>query len=153
MSANSFKTPLSIDIQPSLQKYLIVSMPHIFALILLVFIKNLPLLLLVFLVSAILFSFSYFLRLHCFHSLGRSITSLQLDSMNNWIVRLTNQQEEKKASLMTSSFVSNRLIILIYKLDNTHYFYNNYSVIITKDSLSKEKFRILKAKLTIHRLT
>jgi hypothetical protein len=153
MSVNPFKIPLYIEIQPSLQKYLIISTPHVLALSLLIFINNIPLLLLLFLVSTILFSFSYFLRLHCFQSLRRSVTSIQLDSVNNWSVIMATQPEVKAASLMTTSFASNHLIILIYRLDNAHFFHKNHSVIITKDSLSKEKFRILKAKLTIRHLT
>jgi len=153
MSVNHFKIPLSIDIQPSLQKCIIVFTPHFFSLLLLPFINNLTLLLLLFLVSIILFSFSYFLRLHCFHSLHRSIASIKLDSANNWSVKFASHDDMQKTSLLTSSFVSNHLIILIYNTDNKNIFYKNHSVLITKDSLSKEEFRILKAKLTMHHLT
>ena len=153
MSVNHFNAPLSIEIKPTLQKYLIISIPHIFALLLLIFIKNLTLLQLLTLACVVLLSFIYSLRLHCFCTLDHSVISIQQDSMNNWLLLFANENEVKLADLIPSSFASNHLIILICKTNNTNYFYSTSSVIITKDSVTEQKFRILKARLNIQRLT
>jgi len=149
MPVNPFNAPLSIEIKPSLQKYIIVTIPHVLALIFLVFIKNLALLQILFLVSTVLFSFIYFLRLHCLGSLEHSVISIQQDSVRNWMLLFPYKSEMKKVKLMHTSFISNHLIILIYKPDSARYFYKKYTILITRDSVSKKEFRILKAKINM----
>ncbi len=152
MPYNPFNAPLSLEIKPSLQKYFIISTPHIFALILLISITKLSLLFLFILVITVLLSLVHFLRLHYFCSSDHSVISIQQDSADNWTLILAHKNEMKTVSFMPSSYVSNRLIILIYKDDNAHRFYKNHSILITKDSIPKQKFRILKTKLKLHRL-
>lgn len=152
MPLNPLNAPFSIEIKPSLQKYLIVTTPHVLALVLLIFISELPLLIMLSLISSVMFSFSYYLQLHCLSALNRSVISIKQDSINNWMLLLADESEITTAILMHSSFASNHLIILTYKIDNNKLYTNNYTVLITKDSLSKQNFRILKAKLNLHQL-
>ena len=147
-TVNPFKVAIFVDILPSLQKYLIVSIPHFFAVFLLISVIKLPVFMLILLLITTLVSFFYYLQLHCLHSLRQSIVFVQLDSMNQWHIRFANQSEMTMADLQASSFISNYLIILSFRTHGgINSFYKNYSVLITKDSLSSQKFRILKTKI------
>ena len=146
MSFNPFNAPIFLKITPSLQKYLMTSAPHLFALLLISTI-NLPPVLLLILIICIAWSFIYFLRLYCFQSSQNSVVSIQQDSVKNWRILLANDNKTKRAHLLPSSFTSSYFIILIYNLDNSTRINKNYSVLITRDSLPKESFRILKVKL------
>jgi len=153
MEINNFNTPLSLEIKSSFHKYLIIIAPHVFAISLLIFIISLPLLTTLVLIATVVFSLTYFLQLHCLNALNHSIITIKQDSLNNWMILFTNESEMKAAHLMASSFTSNHFIILIYKIDNAYYFQKKACVIITKDSLPKQKFRLLKSKLLVQHLT
>ena len=114
-------------------------MPHTFSLLLILVIDVFSLWLSLFLVAMILYSFIYYLRLHVFQSLNKSVLSIRRDSTGNWLIK-TSQNPQKNVSLSGSSFVSNYLIILNYK---SHGLFKNNTVLLTVDSLSKDDFRHL----------
>lgn len=149
MSFNPYNAPLLIKIEPSLHKWLIICVPHLLAMLLISNVGDLSFFLRLILLMGITVSVTYFLRLHIFLTLKSSVLSISQDSVNNWFVHTTGESELKSVTLMPTSFLSNYLIILNYKLDNSKYLSQKYSVLITKDSQSSKDFRILRARLNI----
>ena len=149
MSSNPYNAPLLIKIEPSLHKWLIICVPHLLAMLLISNVGDLSFFLRLTLIMGITVSVTYFLRLHIFLTLKSSVLSIRQDSVNNWFVHTTGESEPKSVTLMPTSFLSNYLIILNYKLDDSKYLSQKYSVLITKDSQSSKDFRILRARLNI----
>jgi len=153
MSFNPFNAPLSLKIKPSIQKWLIILVPHLLAILLLSNVGDLPFLLKLALIIGILVSMVFFSRLHLFQSLKHSVLSIRQDSVKNWFVLTAGESELKAVTLMPSSFVSNHFIILNYTLQNPKYLSQKFSVLITKDSLAVDDFRVLRARLKMSHMT
>ncbi len=122
-------------------------LPHLLAILLISNIGNLSFLLKLIVILGALISAIYFLRLHIFQTLKHSVLLIRQDSVNNWFVLTAGESELRSMTLMTTSFVSNYFIILNYRLDDSSYLSKECTALITNDSLLKEEFRILKAKL------
>lgn len=88
---------------------------------------------------AVVTSLVFYIRLYLRLDLSKSIKALHKTTEGNWKLNLTNQ--EINASLISSSFVSNKLIILNFTGDNTGV---NYSTLVLSDSIDLEQFRKLK---------
>ena len=147
MSFNPFSAPLSLKIKPSFQKWLMITIPHIFALFVIGFVGDLSLIVKLVLLIVIIISLIFFSRKHLFQSSKYAVLSIRQDSAKNWFILARGKDELKAVDLMSSSFVSNYFIILNYKPKYSNYLSNKYSVLITKDSLSTDNFRQLKARL------
>ena len=139
------KTPnrnLSISIHVSLQKWLLVLVPHFISFIVAFSLVHVSILLSIVLILTIAYSTYYFLRLHIWLGSNKSVKSIYQDSRNNWyLITVTN--DEKSVCLMPESFNSNYLITLNYVDINKI----KYAVIVTPDSVPKELFRQLKVNL------
>lgn len=147
MSENPFIKPFSISIESSFQKTLIVFIPHLIGLFL-TFISVLLIWLKILLVIAILISFYYYLQLHITQKLKKSVIAIQQDSTSNWFITLSGvdgKSEPKSVTLLPTSFISKVLIVLNYRDDNRSY----YSVLLSPDSLSNNKFKHLTSRLKI----
>lgn len=145
MSVNPFSKPLMLEIKPSLQKSLLLIIPHILTLLIVISVKPFPVSFRFILATLVLLSTVYFFRLHFFKSLKNSVNSISQDSAKNWLIFIKDN-EQKEVELLGSSFVSNMLIIINYIDIN----YNKYNVIIAPDSLSSDEFRrlIVRIKMT-----
>ena len=138
MSSNPFNAPLALKIKPSLQKWLIVLVPHLLVLVVVLKLDVFNLAVRLLLVSLILISGCYYLRLHLQQSLNRSVSSIYQDSAKNWFIK-TPKAEKLAVTPSTSSFLSRVLILMNFRDENN----KNYTVIITPDSLSRAQFRRL----------
>lgn len=145
MSLNPFNAPLALTIKPSLQKWLLIIVPHFIAFVIVLTFSVFTFTLKAGLTFLILFSFVYYFRLHLQQSLKKSVYLIHQDSAKNWFV-ITKDTERKEVTLSGSSFVSKLLIIINYNDINN----NQYGVIVTPDSLSIDDFRqlIVRIKLT-----
>jgi len=148
MSLNPFTQPLNHLIKPSVQKRLLIIVPHIMGFILLISVSAIPLWLKFILVPVILFSAIYYSRLHLQQTLKKSVTSIRQDSIGNWLITSYDKEHEsepKTVILLASSFISKYLIVLNYRDINKSY----YSAIITQDSISCNEFRRLRVRLKL----
>jgi hypothetical protein len=133
---------ISLPVHASLQKWLLIILPHLIAIIVVISIVKVSLLLSFFLFLAIIFSCLYFLRLHIWLKSKYSVLMMYQDSRNNWFIK-NALEEEKTVDLQAESFVSNYLLILNFA-DNKK---KSYTVIVTPDSVSKDLFRQLRVVL------
>ncbi len=148
MSINPIISPLNIAIKQSMQKWLILVIPHLMAIILSLAVTSFPLWLKVSLFILTVLSFIYYSRLHLFQNSDKSVLSIQQDSAKNWFVTLNKKHgeaEPKSVKLLPSSFISKSLIILNYRDDQR----SNYRVLITPDSYSTNEFRHLSIRIKL----
>lgn len=148
MSHNPFNVPLSIEIRPTFQKTLLVLIPHLLICVLVVSFGVFGLIIKLTLVVILIISTAYYYRLHLGQNLKKSITSIQQDSSKNWFITTYNTGDEatlKVVILLASSFISKYLIVLNYREENG----SQYSIIITKDSVSTNDFRYLRVRLKL----
>jgi hypothetical protein len=148
MPINPFTAPLSFTINPSLQKLLLIVMPHLLVFIMVVNLNVFSLGLKVGLVFLILLSAHYYSRLYYFHISNKSVIELKQDSAKNWMISTINTmkaQESFSVDLLPTSFISKWLIILNF-VDNNR---SHYKVIFTPDSLSANEFRHLYTRIKL----
>jgi len=153
MSFNPYDAPLSLNVKPSLQKWLIIFIPHVFVILLIFSFKEFNPILKVVLVVGVIVSLSYYYRLHLSQFSIKSVTQVQHTLVKTWLVSTTKNRDLIKFELLPSSFVSNYLIILNFNVNNTAGFIPSHTVLFTKDSLSKDEFRILKVRLKTAKLS
>ena len=142
MSLNPFNTPLALNIKPSYQRWLIIVIPHLFVLMVVVFLVDIfePAIQLL-LVLLILSSVFYYLRLHIHQSSAKSITRVYQDSVKNWLIE--TKDGKKEVQLAGSSFMSDFLILMNF----TDAYKQKYNVFITPDILSTSEFRRLSVRI------
>lgn len=148
MSPNPFNVPLSIDIKPTLQKALLIIIPHLLALVLVVSMTVFSLIIKLILLTLILLSLGYYYQLHINQKTKKSVMTIQQDSVNNWLITLHNKDQQappKSVILLASSYTSKYLIVLSYHDINKSY----YSAIITPDAVSSNDFRRLQVRLKL----
>jgi len=148
MLINPIISPLKLTVKPSLQKWLILSIPHAVGIIIILSVVTSPLWLKISLTLLVILSFIYYLRLHLSQNTKKSVLSLQQDSAKNWFLTLysnSGETEPKSVELLSSSFISKALIILNYRDDQR----SNYSVLITPDSNSSNEFRHLTIRIKL----
>ena len=143
MSENPFSKPFILDINSSPLKWALVICPHLLSLVVIFAVGVFPPELKIILSITVTLSLYYFLRLHIFRSLKNSVLSIQQDSNQNWFIK-ASKQDKTPALLLNSSFISNAFIILNYKDMSS----NQFSALLTPDSLSKDQFRHLKVRIT-----
>ncbi len=154
---NSFKSPKTFLIKTSLQKVLLIAIPHLVAFLMMFFAyKNMPigLALLVFLL--IIVSMSYYFELHLLRTRKRSVVEIRQDSVNNWFILCNSygnsQNDYVSANLLGTSFVSQYLIVINFVAQPNESHQKNkqqYTVLVTPDSLTKDEFRQLKVRLKL----
>ncbi len=98
-----------------------------------------PILLLILILSG---SFFYYYQWHVVRTLDKSILELRINASGDWSV-LSFTEKRIKVNLLCNSFVSKYLIILNFSSINS----SNYTVLITKNMLSKDEFRHLRVRL------
>jgi len=148
MSLNPLNVPLLIEIKPTFQKALLIFTPHLLVFALVVSFDVFNWLIKASLLVFIFISIAYYFRLHLIQKSKKSILSIQQDSVNNWFVAIYDEGHEAKLEsviLLASSFVSKSLIVLNYRNDSG----SQYSVIITRDSISSNEFRRLQVRLKL----
>jgi len=151
MSLNSFDAPLNLLIKASFQKNMIIIAPHLAAAILVFSLSVFPLWLKLLVFLFIMTSGFYYWRLHLAQISYKSVKSIQQDSAKNWFitthdkVEKDNTTQPKSVTLLASSFANKYLIVLNYRDINKSY----YSIIITPDSISTNKFRHLQLRLNL----
>lgn len=132
--------------KPSMQKWLIVLIPHVLISIMVICFSVFSLWIKLLLFLVIFISFIYYSRLHLFLHCKKSVVSIHQDSARKWLLS-TNESTDKgdrlSADLLPSSFVSKMLVILNYK-DSIG---KVYTVIITPDCYSNNEFRRLRVRL------
>lgn len=146
MPLNPFIKPLFLTIRPSLQKWLIIVVPHLLVILFIINIEIFPLWSKLILAMLITVSFAYYFQSHLALKLNKSVVSIQQDSVKNWFIILSssdNNSKPKSVSLLPSSFISNVFIVLNFKDNNE----SHYSVIIMPDSISSNNFKYLYIKL------
>lgn len=148
MSFNPLNVPLDYSIQPSLQKALLIVVPHIVGIVLVLSFGVFTFWLKLLFIVIILASGLYYLRLHFLQKSKKSVISIQQDSVNNWYITTHDKNHEaasKSVILLASSFVNKYLMVLNYRDTNKSY----YSAIITPDSISSNDFRRLQVRLKL----
>jgi hypothetical protein len=148
MPINPFTAPLSFTINPSLQKLLLIVMPHLLVFIMVVNLNVFSLGLKVGLVFLILLSAHYYSRLYYFHISNKSVIELKQDSVKNWMIATINIKGDKdpiSVDLLPTSFTSKWLIILNFVDKNR----SHYKVIFTPDSISDNEFRYLHTRIKL----
>ena len=142
MPLNPFIKPLSLTIESSLQKWLIIVIPHLLGILLITTIEVFPIWSRFILVLIIAISFAYYYQFFLALKLKKSVISIHQDSVNNWFITLYNKEnnaEPKSVNLLPSSFISNIFIVLNFQDNNGSHF----STIIMKDSLTGFNFKHL----------
>jgi len=148
MPVNPIISPLKLAIKPSMQKWLILVIPHFMGILLLLSVASFPLWLKAILIIFIILSFIYYLRLHLTQSAKNAVLSIQQDSAKNWFITLNSKSgetEPKSVELLPSSFISKALIVLNYRDDQR----SNYGVLLTPDSNSINEFRHLTIRIKL----
>jgi len=146
MPLNPFIKPLSLTIKPSLQKWFLIVIPHLLAILLILNIGVFPLWSKFILALFVTASFAYYFQSHLALKLKKSVISFQQDSVENWFITLSgsdNNIEPKSVSLLPSSFISKLFIVLNFQ-DNSG---SHYNVILMTDSISNNEFRYLYIRL------
>ena len=138
MSVNPFCNNLSLTIEPTFQKQLLIIFPHVCAVLLVLLAPSIPKYLSVILCFLITVSAVYYYQNFILRTFKRSVYGISQDSARNWTIE-TRDNRTISVSLLESSFISNLLIVLNYMDKNN----NNYTVIFTPDSLSVSDFRHL----------
>lgn len=92
----------------------------------------------------IMVSYWYFYRWHVAHSLKKSIVEVSLNALDVWSVR-TVSTKYNEVTLLSSSFVSQYLIILNFRLSPMR----GYTMLIVKSEIDENKFRHLIVRLKI----
>jgi len=133
---------INITIKSSLLKQCLIFIPHLFVSILLIVLclyYHLSILFLVLSQLLILFLLFHYNKLYLTLKNKNSIISLEKNISHDWKIDLNDKQI--RARLLNSSFVSNWLIILNFKNDETKQY---YSCLILSDSIETDTFRRLK---------
>ncbi len=140
---------ISLKPRVSVQKWLLVLLPHFvsFILILSLIHVQMPAFVLIFLLLLIVFSCFYYLRLHIWLSAKNSVKLIFQDTKNQWFL-VNSAGEEKSVCLLPDSFYSNYLLILNF----VDIYENKYSVIITPDSVPRDSYRQLKVSLITEKI-
>ena len=124
---------------------LMVFVPHVLAVLVVIFLVPVLWLIKLGLVSLIVLSLMYFLQLHVFQKLHNTVINIQQDSVNNWLVTtLGDDNKPVQRELLPSSFVSPYLIILNFSSSNRIL---PFTALITSGSLSEPDFRHLRVRL------
>jgi len=145
MSENSYSRAFSLIVEPTLQKRLLIIIPHYLAIALVLFADQVPNYLCLLITLLVLISGFYYYRLHITKKSKNSVVTLNQDSMKNWFV-VTKDKRNIQVSLLKSSFVSNAFVVLNYADINL----TNYTVVFTRDSLSISDYRhlIVRSRMT-----
>jgi len=146
MSLNPYIKPFSLKIEASLQKWLIIIIPHLLGILLTISVDTFPVWLKFILGIFIFISFIYFVLYHITLNQKKSVFSIQQDSVRNWLILLsdnTKNNEPIDVQLLPSSFISRYLIVLNFQDNKGSY----YSVIILPDSISSINFKYLYIRL------
>lgn len=145
MPKNQYNTPFTLTVKSSLQKKLLILLPHLTSMVIILFTLAVPIYWIIVLFILILISTIYYSRLHINLNLKRSVLKVSQDSAKNWII--SGQSDSPiPVTLLNSSYASKLLIINNY----IDYNKNKYSVVFTPDSLSIREFRHL---LVLSKLT
>ena len=142
MSLNPFIEPISLTIKPSMQKWLIIIVPHLLGILLIVGFDIFPLWSKLIIGTFIAVSFTYYYQNHIALRLKKSVVLVQQDSVKNWFITLsktTNNSGPKSVNLLPSSFINKLFIVLNFQDNNGSY----YSVLIMPDSISSISFKHL----------
>jgi len=142
MSTKNFNKPFVIELQADKLTWSMVLIPHLFAIFVLAVISHIPIYVKVTLLSLVFFSLYFYLRKHAFKNLKCSVRKIKLDSMKNWSIFLNNN-EQHRAELLPTSYMSNWLIILNFKSDAGCV----QSAILTRFNIDPDCFRRLKIRL------
>lgn len=145
MSENSYSRAFSLIVEPTLQKRLLIIIPHYLAIALVLFADQVPNYLCLLITLLVLISGFYYYRLHITKKSKNSVVTLNQDSMKNWFI-VTKDKRNIQVSLLKSSFVSNAFVVLNYADINL----TNYTVVFTRDSLSISDYRhlIVRSRMT-----
>ncbi len=147
MLSNPFNTPLALEIKPSLQKWLIIVIPHLLVLTLVLSLSVFSLSLRFALSFLIIFSSAYYIRLYLQGASKKSVRMIFQDSRKNWLIK-TIKTDKQKVQLLGTSFIS-KLLIIMNVIDTDK---NKYTILITPDSLSSTEFRRVFVRLKMTKL-
>jgi hypothetical protein len=92
----------------------------------------------------------YYLKLHAWQHLAKSVTEFNQDSEGEWSLLCPNLYREKSqsewvlAELLGNSFVSSWLVVLNFKGEG-----KRFTVILPADSLDSDTFRRLRVRLRV----
>ena len=92
----------------------------------------------------------YYLKLHAWQHLAKSVTEFNQDSEGQWSLLCPNLYREKSqsewvlAELLGNSFVSSWLVVLNFKGEG-----KRFTVILPADSLDSDTFRRLRVRLRV----
>jgi hypothetical protein len=145
MSSNAFNKPLNLQFKPSKITILMIATMHLSVAIIVIFMtQSLPLAALLFLLIIIASSYYYFYLWHVGRKLRKSILELHINSSGDWSI-YTSTTKLNNVIPLNSSFSSQYLLIINFKVPNA----GKYTLLITKDMLSKNEFRYLRVRLKI----
>jgi hypothetical protein len=145
MPKNQYNTPFTLIVKSSLQKKLLIALPHLAAITIVLLALSIPFYLIIGLLVLLTYSAIYNFRLHIGRSLKKSVIKISQDSAKNWVI--FNQNDAPiPVTLLNSTFAGKYLIINNYIDINK----NKYSAVFTPDSLSVDDFRHL---LVLSKLT
>ena len=140
----TFDKPFVLAINSSLQKNLLIIIPHVLALILVISIPVISMLMTYLLIVLIVNSLAYFSFRYIALSLNQSVVSIAQDSEKNWFLA-TADNNRVDVELLDSSFASKLMIILNYMGINN----KKYTTVIMPDSVSPDEYRRLLVRLKL----
>ncbi len=118
---------------------------HLVVALILVFMAQLlPIIALLFLLVIIASSYYYFYRWHVSRTLSKSILELHINSSGDWTL-ITATKKHNNVIPLDSSFSSQHLMIINFSISTI----SQYTLLITKDMISKNEFRRLRVRLKI----
>lgn len=143
--ATKLNAPLTVPVQTSLIKSLLVFMPHLVAMIFVIFFVSYPWFVLLFIILSIGISLFYYLRLHLLQNVKKSVLAIYQDSTKNWTIVTANDEQKKPVELQTSSFISPLIVLLNFKDAKN----KTYSAIFVPDSLTGQDYRRLRVRVRV----
>jgi len=147
--ATQLNTPLTVPVQASLIKLLLIFVPHLLAIVFVIIFVTLSWFILLFIIALIGFSLFYYVRLHLWQNLNKSVVEVHQDSTKNWTIVCANQDEKEPVKLQANSFISPLIVILNFKGLNN----KAYSALFVPDSLPETDFRRLRVRIRVKGLS
>ena len=145
MSLNPFNAPLTLSIKPSFQKYALIFIPHVVALLAILFLDVFNAKMRIVLAILICISAAYYYLLHIWQAFKKSVFTIDQDSEKQWFITTPGSKIKKQVQLLHSSFLGQALMVINF----IDYEKRVYTVLITKDSLPKATYRHLFVKLKL----
>ena len=145
MPSNAFNKPLKLRFKSSQTIATMIATVHLLVALIIIFMAQLlSVIALYFLLIIIVSSTYYFYRWHISRTLSKSILELHINSSGDWSL-ITSTKKYNNVIPLDSSFSSQHLMIINFSISMI----SQYTLLITKDMISKDEFRRLRVRLKI----